>query len=331
MPRTITCVDVLIASPKDVAAERAILVECIEDWNAANSLVRGAILLPRRWELDVYPEMGEPVQDLIDKQIVLNSDIVLAVFWHRIDTATQKAASGTVQEITQFVQSKKPVSLYFSKAAVPSDHDQDQLRCVREYRLEMQNQGVAFDYSDVNEFRRMAMRHLSMKLNLLLPPVSHGPVPVTPKAIDPSKSPLARLSIRKGRRGRSGDVATVMVVCELTNLSQVRLQKYACVLSVPAATLTFQSAHYQLEKESCDKGWRSFRSSEQTFSNVPIFPGDTLQLMSLEIGVDQLKMAGTYLAGDYEGTMKSKIVAEAWADDQHYRQEMVIGDAFTDA
>lgn len=331
MPRTITCVDVLIASPGDVAAERAILVECIEDWNAANSLARGAILLPRRWELDVFPEMGEPPQDIIDKQIVLDSDIVLAVFWHRIGTPTQKAASGTVQEITQFVQSKKPVSLYFSKAAVPSDHDQDQLRRVREYRIEMQKQGVAFDYPDVNEFRRMAMRHLNMKLNLLMPPLAQGSALVTSKAIDPSKSPLARLSIRKGRKGRSGDVPTVTIVCEMTNLSQVRLQKYACVLSVPAATLTFQSAHFPLEKESRDKGWRSFRSSEQTFSNAPIFPGDTLQLMTLELGVDQLKMAGTCLAGDYEGTMKSKIVAEAWADDQHYRQEMVIADAFSDS
>jgi hypothetical protein len=62
--------EVLIASPGDVSTERQILIECIEDWNSSQSEHVGAILLPRRWELDVFPEMGARAQEIINKQVV---------------------------------------------------------------------------------------------------------------------------------------------------------------------------------------------------------------------------------------------------------------------
>lgn len=128
MPKLRQCFDVLIASPSDVTAERSILVDCIEDWNAINSVSLSAFLLPRRWEPDVYPELGDNPQDLIDEQIVKDADLVLAVFWHRIGTPTPKAISGTVQEITHFVEAGKEASLYFSQAALPFNHDSEQLK-----------------------------------------------------------------------------------------------------------------------------------------------------------------------------------------------------------
>jgi hypothetical protein len=53
MSRTARVFEVLIASPGDVSNERQILIECIEDWNSSHSEQTSAILLPRRWELDV--------------------------------------------------------------------------------------------------------------------------------------------------------------------------------------------------------------------------------------------------------------------------------------
>src|SRR5579871_1904897 len=109
MPRETRCYEVLIASPGDVQAERQIIVECIDDWNAAHSRSSSVILQPRRWELDVYPELGDRPQEIINKQIVDTADIVLGVFWHRIGTPTGQAESGTVEEIERFVAAKRPV------------------------------------------------------------------------------------------------------------------------------------------------------------------------------------------------------------------------------
>ena len=152
---------------RDVRAERQIIVECIEDWNASHSRSSNVILQPRRWELDAYPELGDRPQEIINRQIVDTSDIVLGLFWHRIGTPTGQAESGTVEEIERFVAAKRPVSLYFSQAPVPIDHDAKQLASVREYKARMRQEGVAFDFPDVHEFRRMVSRHLALKINAL--------------------------------------------------------------------------------------------------------------------------------------------------------------------
>ena len=42
-----------------------------------------------------------------------------------------------------------------------------------------------------------------------------------------------------------------------------------------------------------------------------IFQGDKVPLFALDLGVDQLCIKGTYLAGDYKGTMADKVIVEA--------------------
>jgi hypothetical protein len=231
MPRNTHCYEVLIASPGDVRAERQIILECTEDWNSAHSRSSNVILQPRRWELDAYPELGDRPQEIINRQIVDTSDIVLGVFWHRIGTPTGQAESGTVEEIEQLVAAKRPVLLYFSQAPVPIDHDAKQLASVRDYKARMRQEGVAFDFPDVHEFWRMVSRHLAAKINALT-----GTQVAEPAK---SKSGLARLDLRVGPRGRSGDVNTMKVVAEITNLSpSMRIREYSVTVSVPAACLT---------------------------------------------------------------------------------------------
>ena len=42
--------NVMVASPGDVLAERAVFREVIHEWTAANSEVRKVVLLPVGWE-----------------------------------------------------------------------------------------------------------------------------------------------------------------------------------------------------------------------------------------------------------------------------------------
>ena len=41
---------VMIASPSDVEAERAVIREVVAEWNAAHSVMRSIVLLPVSWE-----------------------------------------------------------------------------------------------------------------------------------------------------------------------------------------------------------------------------------------------------------------------------------------
>ncbi|MFM6281891.1 MAG: DUF4062 domain-containing protein, partial [Dolichospermum sp.] len=90
---------VLIASPGDVADERAIVREEIARWNAMHSETMKIVLLPIGWETDATPDLRERGQAVINRQLVDNCDLLIGVFWTRIGTPTPEAESGTVEEI----------------------------------------------------------------------------------------------------------------------------------------------------------------------------------------------------------------------------------------
>src|SRR4051812_23308338 len=103
MPFTATVYRVLIASPNDVPKERKVVAEVVNDWNHRHAQTGAAVLLPVRWETDSAPELGDRPQAIINRQIVKDCDMAVAIFWTRIGSPTGKAISGTVEEIQQFV------------------------------------------------------------------------------------------------------------------------------------------------------------------------------------------------------------------------------------
>jgi len=58
--------NVMIASPGDVASERAIVRDVVYEWNAVHSNVRKIVLLPVGWETHSSPDMGAPAQQIIN-------------------------------------------------------------------------------------------------------------------------------------------------------------------------------------------------------------------------------------------------------------------------
>ncbi|WP_198391594.1 hypothetical protein [Burkholderia ubonensis] len=55
-----TVYKVMIASPGDVAAERNIIREILNEWNTVHSEKMKIVLLPVGWETHSSPEMGAP-------------------------------------------------------------------------------------------------------------------------------------------------------------------------------------------------------------------------------------------------------------------------------
>jgi len=166
MSYTATVFSVMIASPSDVAAERSLIREVLAEWNVVHSRARRAVVLPIGWETHSSPEMGERPQEIINKKVLRNCDLLIAVFWTGIGTSTGEHESGTVEEIEEHIGAGKPVMLYFSSApVVPESIDPEQYRRLTEFRKRCQARGLLETYTDLTDFRNKLYRQLQLKLN----------------------------------------------------------------------------------------------------------------------------------------------------------------------
>jgi len=156
----------MIASPGDVAGERAVIREVLAEWNVIHSYTRKVVLLPIGWETHTAPEMGDRPQAIINKQILKDCDLLVGVFWTRIGTATDDYASGTVEEIEEHLKMKKPAMLYFSDAPVhPDSVEATQYAALKKFKDSCKSRGLYETYANINDFKDKFNRQLQLKLN----------------------------------------------------------------------------------------------------------------------------------------------------------------------
>jgi hypothetical protein len=161
-----TVFKVMIASPGDVEAERAVVRETLSEWNTVNSDRRRVVLLAVGWETHSAPEMGDRPQAIINKRVLRDCDLPVGVFWTRIGTATGVYASGTVEEIEEHLKSNKPAMLYFSEAPVaPQSLDPKQYELLSKFKESCKSRGILETFSTLTEFKSKFYRHLQIKLN----------------------------------------------------------------------------------------------------------------------------------------------------------------------
>lgn len=166
MSYTANTFNVMIASPGDVASERAIIRDAVYEWNAVHSGIRKIVLLPVGWETHSSPEMGAPAQQVINRQVLTKCDLLVGVFWTRLGTPTEKHLSGTVEEIEEHVTSGKPAMLYFSSQPVAMDTvDLDQIQKLKAFKQSCQSRGLYEGYDSHAEFKEKFYRHLQLKVN----------------------------------------------------------------------------------------------------------------------------------------------------------------------
>ena len=153
MPYPATVIEVLIASPGDVDAERKIARDVILRRNQIHCQKDRLILLPRMWETDAAPEMGSDAQDIINKQLVKGSDLLVAIFWTRLGSPTPRAPSGTVEEIMEHLNAGKPALIYFSRKAIAFDMRLDQREALQAFKDEIRPKGLVVEFNDESHFK----------------------------------------------------------------------------------------------------------------------------------------------------------------------------------
>jgi hypothetical protein len=137
--------------------------------------------MPIKWEDDAYASIGrDGPQDVINKQIVRDADILVGFFWTRLGTATGKAESGSVEEINEFIEAGKPVLLYFSDQPVRMEGvDQKQYASLVTFRASLQPKGLTFGYDNMHQLRELLSGHLLRTVRERFPG--------NPAQVDPAK------------------------------------------------------------------------------------------------------------------------------------------------
>jgi hypothetical protein len=155
-------VKVMIASPGDVARERQLVRDVIYEWNNVHSEDKDLVLLPVGWESHASPEMGDRPQAIINKQVLADSDLLIAVFWTRLGSPTGKSSSGTVEEIEEHLKAGKPAMIYFSSAPVLLESvDEGQYRALRKFKDECREKGLYAEYDSPPDFKEKLARQLA--------------------------------------------------------------------------------------------------------------------------------------------------------------------------
>ncbi len=157
-------VKVLVASPSDVAAERKIAEEVILGWHSRHPN-SGIMLDPVLWESRAAPQGGDRVQEILNKQIVNQCDMVIGIFWTRIGTDTGVAPGGAVEEVEKMTGMSKLVMLYFSNLPIArSKVDKEQEAKLDAYRASMKADRLVWEYDSRAKFRTLLARHLDLQI-----------------------------------------------------------------------------------------------------------------------------------------------------------------------
>lgn len=153
---------VFIASPEDVIEERNIIRNEIARWNAIHAVDQKMILIATGWETDATPDLREPGQAVVNRQLVDTCDLLIGIFWTRLGTPTLQALSGTVEEIERARNAGKRCMIYFSdKEVSPSKIDREQYEQLQKYCQELRSIGLANNYSSSEDFKERVFRHLT--------------------------------------------------------------------------------------------------------------------------------------------------------------------------
>lgn len=153
---------VMIASPSDVSTERQITRGVIHEWNSVHSVDRSMVLMPIGWETHASPDMGDRAQAIINRTVLADCDLLVAMFWTRLGSPTREAPSGTVEEIEEHLAAGKPAMLYFSSAPVrPESINREQYEALIAFKNSCKQRGLVEEYENLTEFREKFARQLA--------------------------------------------------------------------------------------------------------------------------------------------------------------------------
>lgn len=165
MPRMgITAYDLLLSCPGDVLEYIDIIREEVANFNRVFGILNNIDVVVKHWSTDSYPEAGDKPQKLLNEQFILDCDVVVAIFWSRFGTPTDKYQSGTEEEIEEMINKGKQVFLYFlDKPIALSEINLEQYNKVCNFKEKYEkDKGLYSVVHNEHELRKQFFNHLSL-------------------------------------------------------------------------------------------------------------------------------------------------------------------------
>lgn len=150
-----TAYQLLISAPGDLPEEdiRAVF-DAVARWNVLYGRPQNATVVPTHWSHHSAAEHGTRPQASLNKQLVEDADILIALFWHRLGSPTGEAESGTVEEIEEASGHGAYVGvLRCTRAISPTDLDGGQASRLKDFLDGARSSSLIFDYEDAVALR----------------------------------------------------------------------------------------------------------------------------------------------------------------------------------
>ncbi|QQZ55326.1 hypothetical protein IFE09_18160 [Streptomyces microflavus] len=144
-----TTLHLLISAPKDLTdGDRAVIERSVSRWNFNYGKQFQLTVLPIWWGEHASSEFGEHPQDVINRQLIDDADLALAIFWTRLGTGSERAVSGTAEEIERMAEAGKTVSVLHCTRAIPGLSDLEQQIALRDYLASIQPKALVMSYAN---------------------------------------------------------------------------------------------------------------------------------------------------------------------------------------
>ena len=113
MAKEISFVKLAFCAPEDVSEELKVARDIVDEWNVNHGEHHKLFVKLVNWKSDARPGLGRP-QQVINRDIIDDADILVGIFWTRFGSPTGIAESGTEEEIRRAINLSKKVLVYFS-------------------------------------------------------------------------------------------------------------------------------------------------------------------------------------------------------------------------
>lgn len=149
MARTgITEYDLLISCQGDIEEFTSVIEEAVKKFNSLFGRTNNVLVNAKYWKEDSYPQMGDKPQAILNRQLVNECDMLIAVFWTKFGSPTDRYGSGTEEEIEEMISAGKQVFLYFlDKPCPPSKYSLDYDN-VKKFKEKCNRRGFYAEVSD---------------------------------------------------------------------------------------------------------------------------------------------------------------------------------------
>lgn len=156
----------MIGSPSDIQEEVTTAINVINRWNYINSRSTNIALIPLHWSFSSYPTSSAPPQKSINKQLVEQSDLMIAIFGTKIGTPTDTEISGTVEEIKEHIKAGNDVMLFFKLSSEDiTSIEPQQLQKIKEFKDSIKDRVLWCDFTSNEVFEKILYEKIQLFVN----------------------------------------------------------------------------------------------------------------------------------------------------------------------